>query len=73
MTASCWSTPAGSASTRCWPAGSPSTASRPADVTDVLVTHSRYDLAVNFPLFPAAAIWISEPELTWAAGPPARL
>jgi N-acyl homoserine lactone hydrolase len=40
----------------------------PADVTDVLLTHSHYDHAVNFPLFPAAAIWISEAELSWAAG-----
>jgi N-acyl homoserine lactone hydrolase len=44
---------------------------RPQDVTDVVLTHAHYDHAVNFTLFPAASVWISEVELAWAAAQPA--
>lgn len=39
---------------------------RPAAVTDVLLTHSHYDHAVNWTLFRHARIAIGEVELTWA-------
>ncbi|HET6500687.1 MAG TPA: MBL fold metallo-hydrolase [Amycolatopsis sp.] len=39
----------------------------PGDVTDVLLTHAHYDHAGNYPLFPAAKVWISAAELEWAA------
>lgn len=43
---------------------------RPADVTDVILTHAHYDHSVNFTLFPQADIWIGEAELDWAAAQP---
>lgn len=43
----------------------------PQDVTDVVLTHAHYDHAVNFTLFPAAAVWIGAKELAWAADQPA--
>src|SRR5690606_17788181 len=38
----------------------------PADVTDVLLTHSHYDHSVNYVLFPKARIVIGRLELDWA-------
>ena len=43
---------------------------KPEDVTDVILTHAHYDHAVNFTLFPRAAVWIGEEELRWAAAQP---
>lgn len=43
---------------------------RPADVTDVLLTHSHYDHAVNWTLFRHARIVIGETEITWAVEEP---
>lgn len=43
---------------------------RPADVTDVLLTHSHYDHAINWLLFPNANIVISRDELKWALEQP---
>ena len=40
------------------------------DVTDVLLTHSHYDHAMNWCLFPQASIWISGAELDWALQDP---
>lgn len=40
------------------------------DVTDVLLTHSHYDHAMNWCLFPEAAVWISGAELDWALRDP---
>ena len=42
----------------------------PADVTDVLLTHSHYDHAINWLLFPNAKIVISQDELKWALEQP---
>lgn len=42
----------------------------PADVTDVLLTHSHYDHAINWLLFPNANIVISQDELKWALEQP---
>lgn len=42
----------------------------PEDVTDVFLTHTHYDHAVNFVLFPNAMVWIGEQELAWAAAQP---
>lgn len=39
----------------------------PADISDVVLTHSHHDHAVNFTLFPSATIWIGERELEWAS------
>src|SRR5579864_3325448 len=39
---------------------------KPADVTDVLLTHSHHDHAVNWTLFPKARIVIGEDELAWS-------
>lgn len=38
----------------------------PADVTDVLLTHSHYDHSVNWTLFRDARIVISDAELAWS-------
>lgn len=43
---------------------------QPTDVTDVVLTHAHYDHAVNFTLFPSAAVWIGDEELNWAAAQP---
>jgi N-acyl homoserine lactone hydrolase len=43
---------------------------KPADVTDVVLTHAHYDHAVNFTLFPNARVWIGAHELQWAAAQP---
>ena len=42
----------------------------PEDVTDVLLTHSHYDHAVNWVLFPEARIVIGKVELDWSLGEP---
>jgi N-acyl homoserine lactone hydrolase len=43
---------------------------RPDEITDVVLTHAHYDHAVNFTLFPNAAVWIGAEELKWAAAQP---
>jgi len=43
---------------------------QPADVTDVLLTHSHYDHAVNWTLFRDARIVIGDVEMGWALGVP---
>jgi N-acyl homoserine lactone hydrolase len=42
----------------------------PADITDVLLTHSHHDHAINWTLFPNARIHIGETELAWALEQP---
>ncbi|WP_431283206.1 MBL fold metallo-hydrolase [Humitalea sp. 24SJ18S-53] len=42
----------------------------PADVTDVLLTHSHYDHSLNWPIFPKATIHIGTQELDWALSRP---
>lgn len=39
---------------------------KPADVTDVLLTHSHYDHALNWVLFPKARTVIADVEMNWA-------
>jgi N-acyl homoserine lactone hydrolase len=39
---------------------------KPADVTDVLLSHSHYDHALNWVLFPKANITIGRTELDWS-------
>ncbi len=43
---------------------------RPADVTDVLLTHSHYDHSVNWTLFRHARIVVGGEELDWSVGEP---
>jgi glyoxylase-like metal-dependent hydrolase (beta-lactamase superfamily II) len=43
---------------------------KPADVTDVLLTHSHYDHSVNWTLFSLARIVIGADELAWSLGVP---
>jgi glyoxylase-like metal-dependent hydrolase (beta-lactamase superfamily II) len=40
----------------------------PGDVTDLLLSHSHHDHAVNWPMFRQARIWIGRVELAWALG-----
>lgn len=42
----------------------------PESVTDVVLTHAHWDHAVNYPLFPAADIWIGRAEMAWATTVP---
>ncbi len=42
----------------------------PADVTDVLLTHSHWDHSVNWVMFPAARIVIGAEELAWSLREP---
>ncbi len=42
----------------------------PADVTDVLLTHSHYDHSLNWQIFPRARIHIGTEELDWALSRP---
>lgn len=42
----------------------------PADVTDVLLTHSHWDHSVNWVMFPKARIVIGETELDWSVNEP---
>ncbi|UCH49414.1 MAG: MBL fold metallo-hydrolase [Betaproteobacteria bacterium] len=42
----------------------------PSDVTDVLLTHSHYDHAINWLLFPNANVVIGNDELEWALEQP---
>ena len=42
----------------------------PADVTDVLLTHSHWDHSVNWVMFPQARITIGGQELAWSIGEP---
>ena len=43
---------------------------KPADVTDVLLTHSHYDHSINWVLFPHARIVIGATELAWSVKEP---
>lgn len=43
---------------------------KPADVTDLLVTHAHHDHVINWTLFPNARIGIGAQELAWATGLP---
>jgi glyoxylase-like metal-dependent hydrolase (beta-lactamase superfamily II) len=43
---------------------------QPADVTDVILTHSHHDHAINFVLFDKATIWIGGRELDWSVREP---
>jgi glyoxylase-like metal-dependent hydrolase (beta-lactamase superfamily II) len=43
---------------------------KPADVTDVLLTHSHYDHTINWVLFPNATIVIGRAELDWSVTVP---
>ena len=42
----------------------------PADVTDVILTHSHHDHSINWVLFPSATLWIGAAELDWAVAEP---
>jgi N-acyl homoserine lactone hydrolase len=42
----------------------------PADVTDVVLTHSHHDHSINWVLFPRATIWIGGDELDWSVKEP---
>ncbi len=42
----------------------------PADVTDVLLTHSHWDHSINWVMFPQARVAISAKELAWALKEP---
>jgi glyoxylase-like metal-dependent hydrolase (beta-lactamase superfamily II) len=43
---------------------------KPADVTDLLLTHSHYDHSVNWVLFPKARVVIGGAEMAWALDQP---
>ncbi len=43
---------------------------KPSDITDVLLTHSHYDHALNWVLFPKARTVIADVEMTWARAEP---
>lgn len=43
---------------------------QPGDVTDVLLTHSHYDHAINWVMFPNARVVIGGDELDWSLGAP---
>ena len=42
----------------------------PSEVTDVVLTHSHHDHAINWVLFPKATIWIGDEELDWSVKEP---
>jgi len=42
----------------------------PADVTDVILTHSHWDHSVNWVMFPNATTWIGADELAWSVAQP---
>lgn len=42
----------------------------PADVTDVLLTHSHWDHSVNWVMFPKAKVYIDGGELSWSLAEP---
>jgi len=43
---------------------------KPADVTDLLITHAHHDHCINWPLFKDARIVVGAYELAWAAKEP---
>ena len=43
---------------------------KPADITDLLLTHAHHDHCVNWTLFPKARIVIGADELAWALKEP---
>jgi glyoxylase-like metal-dependent hydrolase (beta-lactamase superfamily II) len=42
----------------------------PADVTDVILTHSHYDHSINWPMFTSSRILLGKGELDWAVAQP---
>ena len=42
----------------------------PADVTDVLLTHSHWDHSINWVMFPTARVVIGDEELAWSLSEP---
>lgn len=42
----------------------------PADVTDVILTHSHWDHSINWVMFPNATTWIGAEELAWSVAQP---
>jgi glyoxylase-like metal-dependent hydrolase (beta-lactamase superfamily II) len=42
----------------------------PEEVTDVILTHSHYDHAINWVLFDKATIWLGAHEIDWAVQEP---
>jgi N-acyl homoserine lactone hydrolase len=42
----------------------------PADVTDVILTHSHWDHSINWVMFPNATTWIGAAELAWSTAQP---
>ncbi|MDE2515558.1 MAG: MBL fold metallo-hydrolase [Rhodospirillales bacterium] len=42
----------------------------PADVTDVILTHSHHDHAINWVLFDRATIWLGAQEMAWSVKEP---
>jgi N-acyl homoserine lactone hydrolase len=43
---------------------------KPADVTDVLLSHSHWDHSINWPLFKDSRIWLGAVEMDWALKQP---
>jgi glyoxylase-like metal-dependent hydrolase (beta-lactamase superfamily II) len=43
---------------------------KPADVTDVILTHAHYDHSMNFPMFQSARVLMGKGELDWALAQP---
>lgn len=43
---------------------------KPADVTDLCLSHSHYDHAINWNMFPNARIYMAHGEMAWAAEQP---
>src|SRR4051794_22337352 len=43
---------------------------KPADVTDVILTHAHYDHSINWIMFPSARVHIGSDEMAWAAVQP---
>lgn len=42
----------------------------PEDVTDVILTHSHYDHAINWVLFDRATVWLGAQEMEWSVREP---
>lgn len=42
----------------------------PADVTDVILTHSHYDHSINWPMFASSRILLGRQDLDWAVAQP---
>ena len=70
VTAKRWSMSARSGNASCCSSIFKRTALTPADITDVLLTHSHYDHSINWVLFPKANIVIGGHELEWSLEQP---